>query len=101
MQNSLKITQLNTSANELTKVIENELWDEATVLSQKWDQNVRDFISGLSAKQFINMKKEIEDIASQNTRIETLLIELRAKVLTQIQENKYSNNAIQLYHKTA
>ena len=46
------------------------------------------------------MKSEIEKIATQNTSINKRLIKLRAKVLTQIQENNNSRSAIQLYNST-
>ncbi len=96
-----QISQLNHSANELLEVIENEMWDEAIELSQKWDVNIRSFVHGLTAKQFISMRKEVEDLVSQNAIIERNLIDSRAKVLTQIQENNHSRTAIQFYNKTA
>ncbi|MFK7815370.1 MAG: hypothetical protein AB8B92_03460 [Gammaproteobacteria bacterium] len=96
-----EISQLNNLANELLENIENELWDETKILSQKWDAKIRRFVQSLSAKQFITMKNEIENISSQNTIIEKRLIDLRAKVLTQIQENEHTRTAIQFYNKTA
>jgi len=95
-----QLTQLNNSANELVETIENEMWDEAIELSQQWDARIRSFIRRLSAEQFVSMKSEIEEIATQNTSIKKRLIKLRAKVLTQIQENNNSRTAIQLYSNT-
>ncbi len=87
-------------ANELQRFIENELWDEAMQLSQQWDSEVRKFVHNLSSAQFIAIRDEIEELASKNTRIKTKLTGLRAKVLTQIQENNYSHTAIQSYSNT-
>ena len=95
-----QLTQINNSANRLVETIENELWDEAIELGQQWDARIREFMRCLSAEQFISMRSEIENIASQNTSINKRLIKLRAKVLTQIQENNSSRSAIQLYNST-
>lgn len=95
-----QLTQINNSAYELVETIENELWDEAIELSQQWDVRIRNFIRNLSAEQFVSMKSEIEKIATQNTSIKKRLINLRAKVLTQIQENNTSRSAIQFYNSS-
>lgn len=95
-----QLTQLNNSANELVESIENEFWDEAIELSQLWDARIRSLIRSLSAEQFVSMKSEIEKIATQNTSIKKRLIKLRAKVLTQIQENNTSQSAIKLYNSS-
>ncbi len=95
-----QLTQLNNSADELVESIENEFWDEAIELSQLWDARIRSLIRSLSAEQFVSMKSEIEKIATQNTSIKKRLIKLRAKVLTQIQENNTSQSAIKLYNSS-
>lgn len=95
-----QLTQINNSANRLVETIENELWDEAIEFSQQWDARIRKFMRSLSAEQFISMRSEIENIASQNTSINKRLIKLRANVLTQIQENNSSRSAMQLYNNT-
>lgn len=95
-----QLNQIISSANELVETIDNELWDEAVGLSQQWDTSIRYFVRGLSAEQFISMKSEIEQIATQNTSIKKRLVKLRANVLTQIQENNNSRSAIQLYNNT-
>ena len=95
-----QLTQLNNSANELVESIQNEFWDEAIELSQLWDARIRSLIRSLSAEQFVSMKSEIEKIATQNTSIKKRLIKLRAKVLTQIQENNISQSAIELYNSS-
>ncbi|QMU60397.1 MAG: hypothetical protein GKR92_01270 [Gammaproteobacteria bacterium] len=98
MNASKQLMQVTDSANELLTTIENESWDEAIALSLQWDKRVRTFIHSLSAEQFIAMKSEIEIIVSQNNSIEKRLVAMRAKVLTQIQENNTSRSAIQLYN---
>lgn len=95
-----QLTQLNNSADELVESIENEFWDEAIELSQLWDARIRSLIRSLSAEQFVSMKSEIDKIATQNTSIKKRLIKLRAKVLTQIQENNTSQSAIKLYNSS-
>ena len=98
--NYKQLKQVNDSAKELHATIENESWDEAAELSHQWDSRIRNFIRSLSAEQFISMKSEIENIASQNSSIKKQLEKLRAKVLTQLQENNNSQSAIQLYNST-
>lgn len=95
-----QLTQLNNSADELVESIENEFWDEAIELSQLWDARIRSLIRSLSAEQFVSMKSEIDKIATQNTSIKKRLIKLRAKILTQIQENNTSQSAIKLYNSS-
>ena len=95
-----QLVQVIDLANELLATIEDESWDEAEELCRQWDARIRSFIKGLSAEQFISMKSEIENIASQNTSINKRLVTLRAKVLTKIQENNNSHSAIQLYNST-
>jgi len=95
-----QLVQVTDLANELLATIEDESWGEAEELCRQWDTRIRSFIQGLSAEQFISMKSEIENIASQNTSIKKRLVTLRAKVLTQIQENNNSHSAIQLYNTT-
>lgn len=87
-------------ADELLTTIEDESWEEAMQLSQLWDAKIRQLIRSLSAEQFISMQSDIEKIASKNSIIEKHLTKLRAKVLTQIQENNNSRTAIQLYNSS-
>ena len=100
MSVSKQLKLVNNSADELLATIENGLWGEAEELCRQWDARIRKFMRSLSAEQFISMRSEIENIASQNTSIIERLIKLRAKVLTQIQENNSSRSAIQLYNNT-
>jgi predicted HD phosphohydrolase len=95
-----QIIQLRHSADELLEKIDNEYWDEAKILSKKWDISVRDFMCNLSPEKFIANRGEVESLAMLNKKIENHLVTLRAKVLTKIQENNTSRNAIQLYNKT-
>jgi len=94
------LEQVTDLADELLTTIDDESWDEAVVLSQQWDSRVRNFIKSVIADQSVSVKSEIKNIALQNARIENRLTELRAKVLTQIQENNTSRSAIQLYNNT-
>jgi len=94
------LEQVTDLADELLTTIDDESWDEAVVLSQQWDSRVRNFIKSVIADQSVSVKSEIKNIALQNARIENHLTELRAKVLTQIQENNTSRSAIQLYNNT-
>ena len=93
-----KIKQLTDCAQGLNSAIEEESWDEAMLLSQQWDTNIRDLFRSLSTEQFTTMKSELEEILDQNVSIRKHLMELRAKVLTQIQENNNNRSAIQLYN---
>jgi hypothetical protein len=100
MNANKQIKQVTASANELLVMINNEDWDEAMQLSQQLDIKIRNLIRGQSAEQLIAMKSEIEKIVHLNRSIEKHLIKLRAKVLTQIQENNSNRTAIQLYHNS-
>ena len=100
MSTQKQLSQVKYLAEELLMTIDNESWDEAMGLSQKWDADVRAFINDLTAEQLISMKSDIEKIAYTNTIIKDQLIDLRAKVLTQIQNNKHSQTAIQQYNNT-
>lgn len=95
-----QLAQITEAANELISFIESESWDDATRLSLQWDTKIRNLMRGLSAEQFIAMKGQIESLASQNANIKNRLIKLRAKVLTQIQENSSSRVAIQQYNNS-
>ncbi len=100
MSTQKQLSQVKNLAKELLSTINNESWDEAMKLSQKWDANIRKYIRSLTAEQFISMNNDIEELANTNTVIKDQLIDLRAKVLTQIQNNKYSQTAIQQYNNT-
>lgn len=95
-----QLAQITEAANELISYIESESWDDAMRLSLQWDTKIRNLMRGLSAEQFIAMKCQIESLASQNANIKNRLIKLRAKVLTQIQENNSSRAAIQQYNNS-
>ena len=92
-----QLVQITDFAVKFSKCIEDEAWKEAKTLSQQWDAQIREFMIGLSAEQLITYKAEIEKIASENTAIKNKLTNMRAKVLTQIQDNKHSFTAIQSY----
>ena len=93
-----QLNQVKNLANELTSMIENELWDEAIVLSQQWDVSIREMIRSLSADQIIEMRSELEQIASINLSLKDQLDTLRVKVLTQINKFNNSQTAIRLYN---
>ena len=95
-----QLMQITDFADELNTSIENESWEMAMQLSHQWDVNIRKFIGGLSAEQCIKMKGQIESLASQNKSINNRLVKLRAKVLTQIQENNNSRKAIKQYNNS-
>jgi hypothetical protein len=99
MSSSQEIIQLHHSADELLESIDNECWDEANILSKKWDSTIRNFIRNLSPEKFVAIRDEIENIVSLNSKIENHLVDLRAKVLTKIQKNNSSQNAIRFYNK--
>jgi len=94
-------SQLAIFGNKIEECIENELWEEADQFCQQWDEKIRTLINSLSAEQFVAMGAQIENVASQNARIKKHLIKLRAKVLTQLQENNTSQTAIQQYQNIA
>ncbi len=98
MSTQKQLSQVKYLAEELLMTINNESWDEAIELSQKWDADVRAFINSLTAEQFITMSSDIEKITETNTIIKDQVIDLRAKVLTQIQNNKHTQTAIQQYN---
>ncbi len=98
MNAKLQLIQINDSAKELIASIENESWDDAMHLSQQWDSRIRDLIRNLPAEKIIVMKSQIDTLAAQNLYIKDCLVNLRAKVLTQLQENSNSRSAIQLYN---
>ena len=100
MNANMQLKQVTECADKLLDTINCEAWDEAMHLSQQWDAKIHNLIRSLSAEQFIAMKSDIEKVASLNRSIEKQLIKLRAKVLTEIQENNTSRNAIQLYHNS-
>lgn len=93
-----QLNQIRKLANELASMIEDELWDEALVLSEQWDLSIREMIRSLSADQIIGMKRELEQIASINLSYKNQLDTLRAKVLTQINKFNNTQNAIRFYN---
>ena len=93
-----QLNQIRKLANELASMIEDELWDEAVVLSEQWDLSIREMIRSLSADQIIGMKRELEQIASINLSYKNQLDTLRAKVLTQINKFNNTQNAIRFYN---
>ncbi|MGH1537512.1 MAG: hypothetical protein ACRBDX_05635 [Gammaproteobacteria bacterium] len=101
MNAKLQLIQINDSAKELIASIENESWDDAMHLSQQWDTRIRDLICNMSAEQFITMESQIVSLVDQNMCIKKRLVNLRAKVLTQLQENNTSRSAIQSYNNVA
>ena len=95
-----QIMQVRKLANELASMIEDELWDEAVILSQQWDVSIREMIRSLSAEQIIEMRSELEQIASINLSYKNQLDTLRAKTLTQINKFNNTQTAIRFYNNT-
>ena len=95
-----QIMQVRKLANELASMIEDELWDEAVILSQQWDVSIREMIRSLSADQIIEMRSELEQIASINLSYKNQLDTLRAKTLTQINKFNNTQTAIRFYNNT-
>ena len=95
-----QIMQVRKLANELASMIEDELWDEAVILSQQWDVSIREMIRSLSADQIIEMRSELEQIASINLSFKNQLDTLRAKKLAQINKFNNTQTAIRFYNKT-
>ena len=95
-----QLNQIRKLANELASMIEDELWDEAVILSQQWDVSIREMIRSLSANQSIEMRSELEQIASINLSFKNQLDTLRAKKLAQINKFNNTQTAIRFYNNT-
>lgn len=93
-----QLNHVRNLANELASMIEDELWDEALVLSEQWDLSIREMIRSLSADQIIEMRSELEQISSINLSFKNQLDTSRVKVLTQIKKFNTSHTAIRLYN---
>ena len=93
-----ELEELNQAANRLlSSTKEDESWEEIVHLIQKWDERIQILVRGLSAEQLLKFGSEVKKIADKNLKIKGQLEALRAKVLTQIQENTHSRSAIQQY----
>lgn len=95
-----QLNQIRKLANELASMIEDELWDEAVILSQQWDVSIREMIRSLSADQIIEMRSELEQIASINLSYKNQLDTLRAKTLTKINKFNNTQTAIRFYNNS-
>ena len=92
-----QLVELNNAASKLLFTMDDESWEAMIQVTQEWDERIQILVRGLSAQQIVELESEIKKIADKNIKIKENLEILRAKVLTQIQENNHSRNVIQQY----
>ena len=95
-----QFTELNQAARRLLSRMDDESWEDVVQLTQEWDERIRILVRDLTAEQIIGLESDIKKIAVQNSKIKKQLEVIRAKVLTLIQENNHSRNAIKHYNNS-